>query len=165
MTGVIPETKKLPAPPTHGELKAAAGAGIIVPGEQHSVTSFYAASEVEYALQNARFDLHEEMTILMRHIRDPDPKTSLAALRQFRMILKEVAVLSGMMGRVKQTEMERDGSVTTTREIATETLLGRMEAHNNAAQSKELPDHERYPSTVDGSEEGSDPDPPGDVTK
>ena len=60
------------------------------------------------------FSQEELFDILIRHARHDDPRISLAATRQLQLMLREVANVSGLIGRAKVVkEIKReDGSTT-----------------------------------------------------
>lgn len=63
------------------------------------VLSFFGSAGIESAMAATGFDVQEEMEVLIRHFRDPDPKVSLRAHGRLRSVIKEVASASGLLAR------------------------------------------------------------------
>ena len=103
---------------------------------------------METALRQSSFDIQEEIEILVRHVRDPDPKVSLSALKQFRNVLKDVVTMNGMVGQARQTT-DDSGSVTQT--LSTGGLLNSLRRENDQPQS-EVPYHVLNPKNFSLSE-------------
>ena len=117
-------------------------------GDDNAVFGFYNLSPLETALRQSSFDIQEEIEILVRHVRDPDPKVSLSALKQFRSVLKDVVTMNGMVGQARQTT-DDSGSVTQT--LSTGGLLNSLRRENDQPQS-EAPYHVLNPKTPSLSE-------------
>ena len=69
--------------------------------------SFFSLEGASLAIQANEWDVQEEMSQLIRHSRDADPKVSLRAMAQLRGILKEVALANGLIGQQK-VEMTKE---------------------------------------------------------
>jgi len=91
------------------------------------ITSFYGLDGAASALQASNFDLMEEMSTIIQHSRDPDPKVSLAALKQFRSVMKEITNNNGMFATIQQTEMIDEN---TSRTMSSSTLLTNLRNQN-----------------------------------
>jgi len=91
------------------------------------ITSFYGLDGAAAAIKASSFDLMEEMNTIIQHARDPDPKVSLAALKQFRSVMKEVVNSNGMMGTIQQTEVISDNL---SRTMSSSTLLTNLRNQN-----------------------------------
>ena len=91
------------------------------------ITSFYGLDGAAAALKASDFDLMEEMSTIIQHSRDPDPKVSLAALKQFRSVMKEITNNNGMFATIQQTEMIDEN---TSRTMSSSTLLTNLRNQN-----------------------------------
>ena len=129
----------------------------------NAVFGFYNLSPLEMALRQSSFDIQEEIDIIVRHVRDPDPKVSLSALKQFRSILKDVVTMNGLVGQAKQT-VDEQGTVTSS--ISTGGLLNSLRRENEEQSNDELPYSVLKPKEVlrieeesskENSEENRDP--------
>tara|TARA_R110000824_G_scaffold8336_3_gene37641 strand:- start:10422 stop:10715 length:294 start_codon:yes stop_codon:yes gene_type:complete len=69
----------------------------------------------------------EEMNTIIQHARDPDPKVSLAALKQFRSVMKEITNNNGMFATIQQTEMISEN---VSRTMSSSTLLSNLRNQN-----------------------------------
>ena len=85
--------------------------GIDVTGTE-AVLAFYGSGGLGDALIENGFTLREEVTTIVRHIRDNDPKISLGALRQFRTVLDRVSTSDGLIQKITA---EQSGEGTTLR--------------------------------------------------
>jgi hypothetical protein len=92
------------------------------------ITSFYGLDGAAAAIKASAFDVMEELNTIIQHVRDPDPKVSLPALRQFRGVMKEIVSANGMIGNVTQTEMVPDSNVSRT--MSSSTLLTNLRDQN-----------------------------------
>jgi len=122
--------KNLMKNPTQGTIQRVTSEDII--------TSFYGLDGAAAAIKASTFDLMEEMSTIIQHARDPDPKVSLAALKQFRSVMKEVVNSNGMIGTIQQTEILPDSNITRT--MSSSTLLTNLRNQNDEIQDqKEIP--------------------------
>tara|TARA_R100000664_G_C2740443_1_gene129031 strand:+ start:513 stop:932 length:420 start_codon:yes stop_codon:yes gene_type:complete len=78
-----------------------------IPSGEETVRSFFSLEGASLAIQANEWDVQEEMSQLIRHSRDADPKVSLRAMAQLRGILKEVALANGLIGQQK-VEMTKE---------------------------------------------------------
>lgn len=124
------------------------------------IASFYGLDPIGTALRASDFDLMEEVQTLIQHVRDPDPKVSLPALRHFRALLKEIATANGMIGQVHQTQMSQDAEGTVRRTMSTSALLSNLRSHNVQDQEKDEGQEER-PHRVILPQDGSTEEPAG----
>ncbi len=87
-----------------------------VPSGEETVRSFFSLEGAALAIKANQWDVQEEMTQLITHSRDADPKVSLRAMAQLRGILKEVALANGLIGqqRVEMTKEEEGHKVVMT---------------------------------------------------
>ncbi len=108
------------------------------------VTSFYGLDGAASAIKASNFDIMEEITMVIQHTRDPDPKVSLPALRHFRSLLKELVLSNGMIGTVKQTETLPDTNVSRT--MSSSTLLTNLRSQNGQIQDQVERKHEILPA-------------------
>jgi hypothetical protein len=92
------------------------------------ITSFYGLDGAAAAIKASTFDIMEEMNTIIQHVRDPDPKVSLPALRQFRSVMKEVIGANGMIGIVQQTETLPNSNISRT--MSATTLLTSLRNQN-----------------------------------
>lgn len=127
-----------------------------------AVTGFYRIDGASLALRRSQFDIEEEISTLVGHIRDSDPKVSLPALRQFRSVLREVALTSGLIGTVRETRTQTTEGNTTRQAFETNTLLSKLKDDYDADRQE---DHEETPSALEIfgpnaiTEEAEDPEP------
>lgn len=105
--------------PTQGKIQKTTSEDVI--------TSFYGLDGAAAAIKASSFDLMEEMNTIIQHARDPDPKVSLAALKQFRSVMKEVVNSNGMIGTIQQTEVVSDN---VSRTMSSSTLLTNLRNQN-----------------------------------
>ena len=84
---------------------------IVVPADD-AIVGFYSMDGAGSGILSSKFDAREEMEITLRHARDPDPKISLAGLRHFRTILKDVTTANGVVGSMSEVResTSEDGS-------------------------------------------------------
>ena len=113
------DKKKLMKNPTQGKIQKTTCEDVI--------TSFYGLSGAAAAIKASSFDLMEEMNTIIQHARDPDPKVSLAALKQFRSVMKEITNNNGMFATIQQTEMISEN---VSRTMSSSTLLTNLRNQN-----------------------------------
>lgn len=113
------DKKKLMKNPTQGKIQKTTCEDVI--------TSFYGLSGAAAAIKASSFDLMEEMNTIIQHARDPDPKVSLAALKQFRSVMKEITNNNGMFATIQQTEMISEN---VSRTMSSSTLLSNLRNQN-----------------------------------
>ena len=101
---------------------------------EETITSFYGLDGAASAIKASAFDLMEEMNTIIQHTRDPDPKVSLAALKQFRSVMKEIISTNGMVGTIQQTEEIPDSNITRT--MSSSTLLTNLRSQNDEIQNQ-----------------------------
>jgi len=118
--------KKLTKTTTQGKIKK------ISPEEV--ITSFYGLDGASSAIKASSFDLMEEMNTIIQHTRDPDPKVSLAALKQFRSVMKEIVATNGMIGVIQQTEILPESNITRT--MSSSTLLTSLRSQNDEIENQ-----------------------------
>lgn len=114
--------------------------GKIIPRGVDTLADFYDLEAFGTATKASRFDVDEEVQATIKHIRDPDPKVSLAGLRHFRTVMKDLLRTNGLIGTATQihTSQNADGS-TVQRAVETQTLLTRLRKENtNAQDNKEI---------------------------
>ena len=97
------------------------------------VTSFYGLDGAAAALAASSFDLMEEMSTIIQHARDPDPKVSLAALKQFRSVMKEITNNNGMFATIQQTEVVSEN---VSRTMSSSTLLSNLRNQNDKIEDQ-----------------------------
>lgn len=100
---------------------------------EETITSFYGLDGAAASIKASAFDLMEEMEIIIGHARDPDPKVSLAALKQFRSVMKEITTNNGMFATIQQTEMLDNN---TSRTVSSSTLLTNLRSQNGQIQNQ-----------------------------
>jgi len=98
------------------------------------ITSFYGLDGAAAAIKASTFDIMEEMNTIIQHVRDPDPKVSLPALRQFRSVMKEVIGANGMIGIVQQTETLPNSNISRT--MSSSTLLTSLRNQNDKIEDQ-----------------------------
>tara|TARA_R100001082_G_C4348416_1_gene153385 strand:+ start:993 stop:1400 length:408 start_codon:yes stop_codon:yes gene_type:complete len=91
------------------------------------ITSFYGLDGAAAAIKASSFDVMEEMNTIIQHARDPDPKVSLAALKQFRSVMKEITNNNGMFATIQQTEVVNEN---VSRTMSSSTLLSNLRNQN-----------------------------------
>lgn len=81
--------------------------------EPDLIEGFYGLDIATLAIARTGFDIYEEIERLTEIMRDPDPMISLAGLRQFRKVLKEIGEAAGRLVTAKQTieTREKDGTI------------------------------------------------------
>ena len=95
-------------------------------GNDSAVLGFYGVNGLDIALRRSDFDVHEEIETIIRHVRDPDPKVSLSAL-------KEIVGMNGMIATAQQTVIG-DGPVIQT--VSTSGLLSDLRKENEYNESR-----------------------------
>ena len=113
------DKKKMMKNPTQGIIQKTTAEEVI--------TSFYGLDGASAAIKASSFDLMEEMSTIIQHARDPDPKVSLAALKQFRSVMKEITNNNGMFATIQQTEMVNEN---VSRTMSSSTLLSNLRNQN-----------------------------------
>ena len=113
------DKKKMMKTPTQGIVQKTTAEEVI--------TSFYGLDGASAAIKASSFDLMEEMSTIIQHARDPDPKVSLAALKQFRSVMKEITNNNGMFATIQQTEMVNEN---VSRTMSSSTLLSNLRNQN-----------------------------------
>tara|TARA_Y100001973_G_C5177228_1_gene322694 strand:- start:1114 stop:1596 length:483 start_codon:yes stop_codon:yes gene_type:complete len=103
------------------------------------VLSFFDYEGVSDALDKNSFSVEEEVSTLVQHMRDPDPKISLRAHNQLRRVLNEVAKSSGLITTQEFTsDQEGNQSVRITRNSK---LLSNLKTTTARSKVKENPDY------------------------
>lgn len=75
-----------------------------------TIKSFFSLDGAALALKSNDWQIQEEITQLVRHSRDADPKVSLRAMQQLRSILKDIATVNGLIGEQStQVTAEEEG--------------------------------------------------------
>lgn len=106
---------------------------IVKPEPQDAVLGFFSTEGANSGIQASAFDAREEMEITLRHARDPDPKISLAGLRHFRTILKDVANANGLVGSIQEVRENKSEDGTTVKQVvSTNALLSRLQERRHA---------------------------------
>jgi|TARA_Y100000310_G_scaffold322809_1_gene382325 hypothetical protein len=113
-------TKKPIKNPTQGQIKKFS--------PEDTITSFYGLDGAAASLKASSFDLMEEINTIISHVRDPDPKVSLTALKQFRSVMKEITTNNGMFATIQQTEVVDDNI---SRTVSSSTLLTNLRNQND----------------------------------
>ena len=100
-----------------------------------AVFGFFSMEGAASGINASRFDIKEELETTVQHIRDPDAKISLAGLRHFRTIMKDVAQANGMVGKVSEVHegVGQDGQPVR-RVLSTQTLLHRLQEAPDSGQ-------------------------------
>ena len=145
--------------------------GEIIPAADDAVVGFYTMDGPASGILASKFDAREEMEITLRHARDPDPKISLAGLRHFRTILKDITTANGVVGsmsEVRETTGE-DGSkvrqVVSTNKLIDRIKEGRTRVQNHDPEKGHLEHHSpqersnEEPSSDRSRESSQVPDP------
>tara|TARA_R100000234_G_scaffold45120_1_gene26935 strand:- start:9726 stop:10130 length:405 start_codon:yes stop_codon:yes gene_type:complete len=97
-----------------------------------TLPSFYNLDAFNVAVKASDFDIFEEVDILVSHMRDPDPKVSLPALKHFRSIMKDVAQSNGLISNVHRSLSIDDekGKIIEQKITTTQSLLSNLEEDN-----------------------------------
>ena len=101
------------------------------------VSGFFGLDPVSSAIRASRFDVQEEIEILITLARDADPKVQLPALKHLRSVLKEVATANGMFGTVQETRSVDSGEQKVSSTLSTQTLLSNLKKENENGKEKE----------------------------
>lgn len=103
------------------------------------VLSFFDYEVVSEALEKNSFSIEEEVSTLVQHMRDPDPKISLRAHNQLRRVLNEVAKASGLITTQEFTsDKEGNQSVRITRNSK---LISRLKDTTTRSPQEGVPDY------------------------
>ena len=115
---------------------------IIKPQPEDAVLGFFSTEGANSGIQASAFDAREEMEITLRHARDPDPKISLAGLRHFRTILKDIANANGLVGSIQEVRENKSEDGTTVKQVvSTNALLSRLQERRHATTIEEHLEH------------------------
>jgi len=98
--------------------------------KDRGLAGFFGASPLENAIRASRFDVQEEIEILIGLSRDPDPKVALPALKQLRSVIKEVASANGMFGNMQQTRKLEGETEVVEQKVSTSALLTNLRQGN-----------------------------------
>ncbi len=100
-----------------------------------AVVGFFSMDGAAAGIQASMFDVKEEVETTIQHIRDADAKISLAGLRHFRTIMKDVAQANGLVGKVSEVHNATNPDGTPVRRVlSTQTLLHRLQEAPNSGQ-------------------------------
>ena len=100
------------------------------------VSGFFGLDPVSSAIKASRFDVQEEIEILITLVRDADPKVQLPALKHLRTVLKEVATANGLFGTVQETRSVDSGDQKISSTLSTQTLLSNLKKENENDKQK-----------------------------
>lgn len=115
---------------------------IIKPQPEDAVLGFFSTEGANSGIQASAFDAREEMEITLRHARDPDPKISLAGLRHFRTILKDIANANGLVGSIQEVRENKSEDGTTVKQVvSTNALLSRLQERRHATTIEDHLEH------------------------
>ena len=93
-----------------------------------AVVGFFSMDGAAAGINASMFDVKEEVETTIQHIRDADAKISLAGLRHFRTIMKDVAQANGLVGKVSEVHSATNPDGTPVRRVlSTQTLLHRLQ--------------------------------------
>tara|TARA_Y100001972_G_C7381182_1_gene199781 strand:- start:27 stop:410 length:384 start_codon:yes stop_codon:yes gene_type:complete len=108
------------------------------------VAGFFGTGPLENAIRASRFDVQEEIEILITLARDSDPKVALPALKQFRAVVKEIASVNGMIGSMQQTKKIEGPTEVVEQKVSTSALLTNLRKDNeqHIEDNEEDPPHE-----------------------
>ena len=110
------------------------------------VAGFFGTGPLENAIRASRFDVQEEIEILIGLSRDPDPKVALPALKQFRAVVKEIASVNGMFGNMQETRKLEGETEVVEQKVSTSALLTNLRQDNEQypKDNKKDPPHELH---------------------
>ena len=94
------------------------------------IGGFFGGEPFEAAIKASRFDIQEELEILIALVRDPDPKVALPAQRQFRAMLKDVAGANGYFGSIEKTQRSSSEEQFIEQKMSTNVLLSNLRRDN-----------------------------------
>ena len=115
---------------------------IVKPEPPDAVLGFFSVEGPSAGIQASAFDVREEMELTIRHARDPDPKISLAGLRHFRTILKDVANANGLVGSIQEVRENKSEDGTTVKQVvSTNALLSRLQERRHASTIEDHLEH------------------------
>jgi hypothetical protein len=121
--------------------------GEVVRPVDEVVAGFFSLDGASMGIAASKFDVREEIETTLRHARDPDPKISLAGLKHFRAILKDITSANGLVGKmseVRETTGE-DGSkvrqVVSTNKLISRIKEGRTRVQNHNPEKGHLEHH------------------------
>mgnify|MGYP003143144186 CR=1 FL=1 len=100
------------------------------PPRDMGVSGFFGLDPVSSAIRASRFDVQEEIEILITLARDADPKVQLPAIKHLRSVLKEVATANGLFGTVQETRSVDSGTQKVSSTLSTQTLLSNLQKEN-----------------------------------
>ena len=89
------------------------------------IDAFYNVDRLQTAVTAIGFDMFEELRLLQRIIRDPDPRISIQGLRHFRSLMKEIGTVSGSIVTARERRIETDDGEVTVREVESGATLQR----------------------------------------
>jgi hypothetical protein len=118
----------------------------LVAREPDLVEAFYDLDLFQLAVAAQGWTLVEEMSLLQKIMRDPDPRVSIQGLRHFRTMMKEIATVSGRLAVAREKRIESDGREITVKEVESGVQLQKRLAHR--AEDRRFPVSQRLPTDV-----------------
>jgi len=111
------------------------------------IEGFFGLTIAQLAIAKTGFDIYEEMERLTEIMRDPDPRVSLAGLRHFRKVVKEVGEAAGRLVTTKHSiaHVEKDGTRVTQEIESAAQLTERLERRPDHS----FPVREQFPQGND----------------
>lgn len=89
------------------------------------IDGFYNLDTLSSAVGAIGFNVFEEIRLLNRIIRDPDPRISIQGLRHFRALMKEIGTVSGRLATARERRIETNDGEVTVREVESGAALQR----------------------------------------
>lgn len=132
--------------------------------DEETVRSFFSLGGASLAIKANHWDLQEEVSSLIRHSRDNDPKISLRAMQQLRGILTEIATTNGLIGeqKVEVTHENENSKVILTG--TTSRLVDNLKEIPDVLTNSETPEFAAryFPARSESENSNSHSDSPGD---
>jgi|2_EtaG_2_1085320.scaffolds.fasta_scaffold61633_3 hypothetical protein len=108
---------------------------------EETVLGFYDATGLGGAIGKSQFDLQEEVDTIISHIRDTDPKVSLAALKHFRSVLKDIMGTTGQIASINRTHLSSQpmsgGDITTRTSLTASALMTNLRKENEFSENRD----------------------------
>jgi len=102
----------------------------VIPPED-KVSAFYGDSALDLGISAADFDVFEEIQSIIGLIRHPNPQVKAVGHRLFRTVLREVATARGILGRVAETHVGKQGDEEVRRVVSADAILTRLSKDKN----------------------------------
>jgi hypothetical protein len=100
---------------------------IVETNPEEAIVGFFSMDGASEAVLSNQFDLKEEMSLTIKLARSEDPQVSVAGLKLFRSIVRDVAKANGLMAQISEVRERKGDDGTTVRQVvSTNNLVNRL---------------------------------------